>query len=130
MWCGMFGSASADPFVPDRIFINQLELMATIGVSVEERARPQRLSATIGVEPVDGFSHLGDRIEAAIDYTAVCEVVNETAMRSDCQLLETLAETICAHLLARFPARRIEIELRKFILPATNFVAVKISRPD
>ena len=43
-------------------------------------------------------------------------------------LIETLAEEIAAELLARFPLQAVELELRKFILPDTAFVAVRIRR--
>ena len=35
---------------------------------------------------------------------------------------------IAAMILARFPVRRVEVELRKYILPDTAFVAVRLSR--
>jgi dihydroneopterin aldolase len=43
-------------------------------------------------------------------------------------LLETLAEEIAAELLARFPLRAIDVDLRKYILPDTAYVAVQIRR--
>jgi dihydroneopterin aldolase len=115
--------------MPDLIIIDQLQLSARIGVSDEERATPQRLSATICLEEKKGFSQLEDRLEATIDYGAVCAAVKNFTADSDCRLLETLGEMICAHLLEKFPARSIEIELRKFVLPETNFVAIKLRRP-
>ena len=44
------------------------------------------------------------------------------------KLIETLVEEIAAELLVRFSLSAIEIELRKFILPDTAFVAVRIRR--
>jgi phosphoglycolate phosphatase/dihydroneopterin aldolase len=44
------------------------------------------------------------------------------------KLIETLADEVALHLLARFGLREVEIELRKFILPDTKFVSVRIVR--
>ncbi len=44
------------------------------------------------------------------------------------RLIETLAEDIAAHLLARFPLRAVEVELRKYIFPDTAFVATALRR--
>jgi dihydroneopterin aldolase len=43
-------------------------------------------------------------------------------------LIETLAEEIAGLLLERFPLRAVEVELRKFILTDTAYVAVRIRR--
>ena len=43
--------------------------------------------------------------------------------------METLAEEIAADLLGSFPIRRVAVEVRKFILPETDYVAVRIDRP-
>ena len=44
------------------------------------------------------------------------------------KLLETLAEEICACVLEEFSVRAVEVELRKYILPDTEYVAVRLSR--
>src|SRR5207249_4463684 len=47
----------------DLILIDQLELSARIGVPDAERAQPQRLTATLTLQPQRDFSALQDRIE-------------------------------------------------------------------
>jgi dihydroneopterin aldolase len=44
------------------------------------------------------------------------------------KLIETLADGLAAHLLATFPIERIRLEIRKFILPDTRYVAVSVVR--
>ncbi|SRR5581483_6457965 len=112
----------------DAIVIDQLELRARVGVPDEERAQPQRLTATLWIEPRRDFSSLGDAIENAVDYAQVCEAIKGVAAEKPRRLIETLAEEIAAHLLAAFAIRSVEIELRKFILPDTQFVAVRLRR--
>lgn len=116
----------------DAIVIAQLALAARIGVPEEERAQPQRLTATVRLEPRRNFGALEDRIENAVDYAQVCDFLKRIAAEKPRRLLETLAEEIASRLLAHFPIACVHIELRKFILPNTNFVAAIIERrpPD
>ena len=63
-----------------------------------------------------------------VDYAEVCLRVAALASSEPLNLVETLAEHIALMLLADFPLSAVEIELRKYILPETEFVAVKIRR--
>ncbi len=114
--------------MPDRIRIEALELSAQIGVPDDERSRPQRLTVSLELEPMRGFRTLDDRLENTVDYFVLAESVKALAAERPRQLLETLAEEIAGDLLVRFPLRSVEIELRKFILPDTAFVAIQIRR--
>jgi dihydroneopterin aldolase len=114
--------------MPDHILIEALELSSFIGVPDDERAVAQRLTANFVLEPVRGFSALGDEIANTVDYFAVCEAIKTFSLARPRRLIETLAEEIAAALLARFPLQAIEVELRKYILPDTAFVAVRIRR--
>ena len=114
--------------MPDRIRIESLELSSYIGVPAEERAAAQRLTVSLVMEPIRDFRTLEDRIENTVDYFAVCEFVKALSLARPRHLLETLAEEIAAKLLTRFPLRAVEIELRKYILPDTAFVAIQLRR--
>ena len=114
--------------MPDLILIDTLELSSQIGITPEERARAQRLTVTLQLQPSRNFTGLDDRIENTVDYFVVCAVVKKIAACRSRQLLETLAEEIAGELLEKFPLQAIEVELRKYILPDTRYVAVKIHR--
>ena len=114
--------------MPDQIHIEALAIQAHIGVPDEERAQPQRLTVSLTLEPNTDFRNLGDRIEATVDYAAVCEAAKAVAAERPRRLVETLAEEMAGTLLLRFPIRRIAVELRKFILPGTDYVAIRIER--
>jgi dihydroneopterin aldolase len=114
--------------MPDYILIESLELSSHIGVPEEERAHAQRLTANLVLEPIRDFRALEDRLENAVDYFAASECVKTLSLARPRLLIETLAEEIAIELLARFPLRAVEIELRKYILPSTAFVAVHIRR--
>ena len=80
------------------------------------------------LEPIRDFRALEDRIENTVDYFALTEFVKAFSLARPRRLIETLAEEIATELLARFALSAVEIELRKFILPDTQFVAVRIRR--
>ena len=114
--------------MPDRILIDSLELSSFIGVPDEERAAAQRLTVNLVLEPLRDFTALGDAIENTVDYFRVCEEVKALALARPRRLLETLAEDLATHLLARFALHAVEVELHKYILPDTAFVAVALRR--
>ncbi len=112
----------------DQILIEELELTGRIGVPDEERSEPQRLTVSLVLEAGQGFRDLADDLARTIDYAAVCAELQAFVSSRQDKLLETLASTMAEHLLAKFALRRVELELRKFILPETRFVAVRIVR--
>jgi dihydroneopterin aldolase len=112
----------------DQIFVECLELSSAIGVPEAERARAQRLTVSLTLEPLRDFRELGDAIENAVDYFAVTEFVKELSVSRPRRLIETLADEIAMALLTRFPLRAVNVELRKFILPDTAFVAARVRR--
>src|SRR3954465_6744412 len=114
--------------IPDRIRIEQLELSVRVGLLEDERAQPQRLTVTLLIELPRRCDALDDDIAKTIDYFAVCQAVHALCQRSARKLLETLAEEIATGLLLQFPIRAIDIQLCKYILPDTGFVAVEIRR--
>ena len=113
---------------PDLIEIRELEISARIGVPDDERATTQRLTVSVVLQPRHAFAELRDELARTVDYAAVCDALQQLASRSEVRLIETLADALAAHLLTHFPVRRVELELRKFILPQTKFVAVRVTR--
>ena len=112
----------------DQILISNLELSSRIGITAQEREKPQRLTVSLVLHPKRDFSALNDRIENTVDYAEVCLRTVSLASRDSRNLIETLAEEIAGMLLADIPLKAVEIELRKYILPETEYVAVKIRR--
>jgi dihydroneopterin aldolase len=112
----------------DEIRIEELELMARVGVPDEERAQPQRLTVSLVLQPRGAFAEVENDLARAIDYAAVCAEVRHFFTGREDRLIETLAHETAEHLLRRFDLLRIELELRKFILPETRYVAVRVVR--
>lgn len=114
---------------PDQIFVRNLTVYARVGVPDEERQAPQRLTVSLTMEPKLDFWAMNDDIQNTIDYAGVCEAVKRIAAARPRKLIETLAEEIASGLLAEFPIWRLTLELHKYILPDTEYVAVRIDRP-
>ncbi|MHA3771746.1 dihydroneopterin aldolase [Verrucomicrobiota bacterium sgz303538] len=114
--------------MPDQIVIHSLELSTHIGVPEEERVAPQRLTVNLTLEPQRDFRNLGDDIAQTVDYYAVAKAVQVVARERPRRLVETLAEEIAIAVLGRFAVKAVELELRKYILPDTSYVAVRLRR--
>ena len=114
----------------DQIHIARLELPVRIGVTARERTFPQKLTVSLTLHPQRGFDGLEDRIENTINYSAVCQAMRELAAADrERRLIETFALEIAEAVLTRFDAcAAVDVDLRKYILPDTDYVAVRLSR--
>ena len=107
------------------IEIHELEVKGRIGVSKDERENAQRMLVSLRFQIETTFEALNDQIEKTIDYSGVAAEVEKVVKGSGAYLMEKLAIEIGGALMARFPMQRLEIELRKFILPNARYVSVK-----
>ena len=113
----------------DTITIQDLEVQFRVGVSEAERAQPQRLLLT--VEILHDFTVAADKddLRWTIDYGALCERLQELGQDRDWCLIETLAVDIADRVRLEFGARQVAVEVKKFILPQTRYVSVRVTRP-
>ena len=116
--------------VGDSIRIEQLEICARIGVTEEERAQPQRITISVTIWPLAAFDQLEDDLAKTTDYSALCRVVREFVENRAYNLIETLAAALASELLAKFRLRAVDIEVRKFVLPSTEYVAAIVHRTN
>ena len=71
---------------------------------------------------------MNDDLRKTVDYAAVCAELERFASTREDKLLETLAHAMAEHLLRRFDLTRVELELRKFVLPQTRYIAARVVR--
>lgn len=112
----------------DEIRISALRLTTHIGVPDAERASSQVLVADLTLRLAARFEAMHDDLAATIDYAAVATRLQELAAARPRQLIETLAAEMVACVLEEFKAAGVTLELRKHILPATDHVAVRLTR--
>ncbi len=113
---------------PDEIHVANLALNVHVGVTDAEQSRSQLLAVSLTISPIRGFADLNDGIENTVNYSSVCAVVRALAATHPRRLIETLASEIAETILARFPVASVDVELRKYILPDTDYVAVRLTR--
>ncbi|MCB1098963.1 MAG: dihydroneopterin aldolase [Verrucomicrobiae bacterium] len=114
---------------PDHVRIAGLRLSTRIGVPDSEREIPQSVEADITMMPRSGsLAGLNDKIDNTIDYYKVSQRLRRLAATGERKLIESLAEECADVLLAEFPTRAATVEIRKFILADTGFVAVTVTK--
>jgi len=112
----------------DKIIISDLDVEARVGVAEAERAQPQRLLITVELERDLRQAGRADDLLATADYVTVARLVIEITAAKPRNLLEALAEELTQAILARKLADTVTVEVRKFSLPKTRFVAVRLTR--
>ena len=87
-----------------------LEVFGRHGVDDEERQTGRTFLYDIALtveEPRE------DRLDATVDYRAVSACVREVSDAGEYRLIEKLAAAVADELAARFPARRVQVRVRK-----------------
>ena len=112
----------------DSILISEMEISTRIGVPDDERREAQRLTVSIGMWPLAGFGDMQDEIARTVNYAAVADDVRAFCSSREDRLIETLADALATHLLDSYRLKRVRVELRKFVLPETKFVAAICER--
>jgi 7,8-dihydroneopterin aldolase/epimerase/oxygenase len=115
------------PFA-DEIRIEQIEVFSVIGVLEHERKGLQRLTVTISFWPYQQTRDLADKIDNAVNYSAVAEEIKRFAREQTVNLIETLADRLAAHLLKTFPIQKVTVEVRKFALQDAKYVSATVTR--
>jgi dihydroneopterin aldolase len=112
----------------DRIHIEQLKIVARVGVSASERARSQRLVLSITIWPRFQADDLGNDVRKTVDYSKLCQEAKKFVQGRADKLIETLADALAEHLLRKFAIQKITVELRKFVLKGADYVSVTVNR--
>ncbi len=110
------------------IEIKGLELMVNIGVPEEERAHKQKLLIDVRFVALEQLKDLRDELSATVDYVTISQRLEEIAHKYPRSLIETLADDMTTALLKEFKLAWVELTIRKFILPNTEYVAVTVKQ--
>lgn len=112
----------------DCITLSELEVFYRVGVPDRERERPQRLTLTVVMECDMGAAAAADDLRRTVDYAAVAERLRRLGEGREWKLIETVAVDVATLVLDDFGVARVEVEVRKFILPDTRYVSVRVTR--
>jgi FolB domain-containing protein len=112
----------------NKIIIKDLEVFYHVGVPEEERAAPQRLLVTVEMEHDFSEAARTDDLNQTINYFAVTQKLLKFGEDRSWKLIEKLANDIATLIVDEFRASSTTVEIKKFIIPQAQFVAVKLSR--
>lgn len=111
-----------------KIVIEDLEVFYRVGVSQAERARPQRLLLTIEMAADFSAAAQSDAISDTIDYFTVARRLLEFGARREWKLIEKLGSDIADRLLKEFRPNAVSVTVKKFIIPQTRHVAIRLTK--
>ena len=112
----------------DRLSVRSMVCMCCIGVTEEERRRPQKLEIDLDLySDLEAAGRSGD-VAQTIDYLDVTREVREHLESTSFQLIEAAARTILDRLLERFRVQRATVRVRKFVLPDVAHIEVEMER--
>ncbi|MFZ5927124.1 MAG: dihydroneopterin aldolase [Acidobacteriota bacterium] len=97
----------------DKVILSGARVEARIGVTGEERARPQELVIDVELEADTREAARADDLRLSVDYAAVWSCLKEVAQRQPYALVETLAERIAAAVLEEFAPEAVRVLVRK-----------------
>ena len=109
-----------------RSTIVDLEVFYCIGVTNEERAKPQRLLVTVDMNFDFSSAAVSDRIEKTIDYHTVAQELINFGKNRSWKLVEKLVTNIADSVLAEYRPQAVMVEVKKFALPQARYVAVNL----
>lgn len=110
---GASAAVSRPAGASDRLRVRGISLPARIGVYAREKKRLQTLNFDVDFE-VDAMSAApGDLLRDTIDYASVVAMLEGLLGQRHYNLIETVAETVAAALLANFGSRRVRVRVTK-----------------
>lgn len=112
----------------DVIAVSELEVHFRVGVPDEERRHPQRLLLSVEMETDFTAAAASDDLARTVNYYEVVQRLRGLGHGREWKLIETLAVEVASLILQEFGVARVRVEVRKFILPGTRHVSVRVER--
>jgi dihydroneopterin aldolase len=111
-----------------KITIVDLEVHYCVGVTDEERAKPQRLLLTIDMSLDFSSAAVSDRIERTINYQTVAEDLLKFGEGRSWKLLEKLVDNVAERIIDEYKPQAVLVEAKKFSIPQARFVSVSTGK--
>jgi dihydroneopterin aldolase/2-amino-4-hydroxy-6-hydroxymethyldihydropteridine diphosphokinase len=115
----------------DHVVVKGLRVPVRVGVTPEERARPQVVVVDLDVTTDLSAAGSSDDLEDTIDYAALVSSVDTLLREDEANLLEALAQRIVEEVAEIKEATGVTVEVSKEIVPITekvDGVTVRIER--
>ena len=115
----------------DTVSIRNLEFQGRHGATAAERKTLRRFQVDVDLHADLAPAARSDRLGDAIDYYAVCALVDEIGTSHTYHLIEALAGAIADAIGQRWPRAAVEVEVRKLNPPCPgnpSYTAVRLIR--
>ncbi len=109
-----------------RVTIVDLEVFYCVGITDEERAKPQRLLLTVDMSLDFSSAAISDRVEKTINYEKVVQDLLKFGNGRSWKLLEKLVSNIADMILGDYGPQSVLVEAKKFVVPQARHVSVSL----
>lgn len=114
--------------VKDYLFIENFETFARVGVTVEERARAQKIYLSLKIFLDLKTAGRSDDLKATIDYSVVTKTIKKILEQNEFLLVEKVAETIATKILKEKLVGGVEIKIGKKAFEDIGLIGAHITR--
>lgn len=114
----------------DCIYIEGLRIDCKIGVHAWEKIQDQPIQLDLELYQSIQAAALSDDLKDTLDYFSLSQQLNTLCQQATYNLIETLAENICQHILQHCPeVETVKLKLNKpQALPQAKATGIKITR--
>jgi dihydroneopterin aldolase len=110
------------------ITIVDLEVFYRVGISEEERAKPQRLLLTLDIKFNFSSAAVSGRIGRTIDYYEVTQRLLKLGETRSWRLIESVATDVAEKILSDFHPENVTVEVKKFSIPEVRYVSASLTK--
>ena len=110
------------------ITIVDVEVFYRVGISEEERAKPQRLLLTLDIKFDFSSAAVSGRIGRTIDYYEVTLRLLKLGEKRSWRLIESVATDVADRILSEFHPENVTVEVKKFSIPEAHYVSVTLTK--
>ena len=110
------------------ITIVDLEVFYCVGISDEERARPQRLLLTLDIKFDFSSAAVSGRVGRTVDYNEVAQGLLKFGEARSWRLIESVATDIADKIISEFRPENVTVEVKKFSIPEARYVSVCLTK--
>jgi dihydroneopterin aldolase len=111
-----------------KIAIADIEVFFSVGVTEEERAKPQRLLISVDMSIDFAVAAVSDRVEKTINYYDVANDILKYGDGRNWKIIEKLATNLADFILARYKPQAVAVEVKKFPIPQARHVSVTVTK--
>lgn len=114
----------------DIVFVEDYEVVMSIGIYDHEKANPQRVLISIKAQTAPNTAHNDDDISGALSYEVFVNAIETLSVSKHYDLVETFAEKLCAEIKSKSTEiNNLQITIKKpDIFSSAKSAGITISR--